>query len=184
MSIFVLFPMSINKEIVKHKTNFLNLIGVLFTISIVINLVYIALKQPLYKSKAKLMNYEGFGKTLPIAFMSFTNHFRLDLFHAYIINPSPELFHQIKNDISFLSFLVFTLVGLSSSLIFSISPLDPSLGNFLLQMPCSQPLTGLCIFMMIYNVLLQMPTGLLPMKGYLMEIIGEEEEKGVGIGDG
>jgi hypothetical protein len=38
--------------------------------------------------------------------------------------------------------------------------------------------------MMIYNVLLQMPTGLLPMKGYLMEIIGEEEEKGVGIGDG
>jgi hypothetical protein len=72
------------REIVKHKTNFFNLIGIIFTISLVINLIYISLKQPSFLLDAKLLKFEGFGKTFPFAFMSFTNHFRLDLFHLYM----------------------------------------------------------------------------------------------------
>jgi ACR3 family arsenite efflux pump ArsB len=73
-------------------------------------------------------------------------------------------------DIFTLSLLTFIITGICVCKIFenSSSLLGPTEGNFLLSPFPSPLLIGVCLLMMLYNVLLQTPTSLVPMKKYLL----------------
>lgn len=74
-------------------------------------------------------------------------------------------------DIFTVSLLSFIIIGVSVSKIFynTQSLLGASEGNFLLSPFPQQYLVGYCILMMVYNVLMQIPTSLVPMQKYFLQ---------------